>query len=79
MKTKSSDPCDWSQFIKPMTSFDGTHHEGVFPGLTKREYFAALALQGLTAHLGRNTGLALAAVQYADALIAELNRGKDET
>lgn len=47
-----------------------------FQGLTKREYFAAIALQGLLANTNfadgpHNAELAVAA---ADALIAELNR-----
>lgn len=46
-------------------------------GLTKREYFAAAALQGLLA-TGENIGgvaiFAKSAVQYADALIMQLNK-----
>lgn len=48
-------------------------------GLTKREYFAGLAMQGLCAHSGdyhRDTDLAQDAVMYADALLAELERTK---
>lgn len=50
-------------------------------GLTKREYFAAMAMQGLVANLtiGRNEYVELIAgtsVKYADALLAELS--KDE-
>lgn len=51
---------------------------GFFPegGLTKREYFAALALQAyLTSPLDiGNVGMANLAVQAADALIAELSK-----
>lgn len=50
---------------------------GIVPGLTKREYFAALALQGLLANptLSNNTAFddAKTAVEIADALIARLN------
>ena len=52
---------------------------GEEPGLTKREYFAGLALQGiLAAYAGRDklptSEMAGAgAVGYADALIAALN------
>lgn len=50
---------------------------GVVPGLTKREYFAAMALQGLLANptLAGNTAFddAKAAVEIADALIARMN------
>lgn len=51
-------------------------------GLTKREYFAACALQGvLTKEEARNTGVtysefALDAVRFADALIKALNNGE---
>ena len=49
-------------------------------GLTKREYFAGLAMQGLLAHTGSfgepgSPGvLANRSVEMADALIAELNK-----
>jgi hypothetical protein len=48
-------------------------------GLTKREYFAAMALQGLLANSFRSPtsyieSNAEYAVNYADALIAELNK-----
>lgn len=50
-------------------------------GLTKREYFAAMAMQGLLAHNCdhfkdsdlEKEGVANRSVQMADALIAELN------
>lgn len=49
----------------------------VVPGLTKREYFAAIALQGLLAgDVVKNlfpTEAACDALKYADALIEELN------
>lgn len=46
-------------------------------GLTKREYFAAMALQGLLANdSALITGKARDAVQAADALIEELNKTK---
>jgi hypothetical protein len=48
-------------------------------GLTKREYFAAMAMQGLLANSFRSPtsyieSNAEYAVNYADALIAELNK-----
>lgn len=48
-------------------------------GLTKREYFAAMAMQGLTVTLedtyeGDGTEAALVAVALADALIEALNK-----
>ena len=44
-------------------------------GLTKREYFAAMAMQGLCTHSGdyhTPENLASDAVMYADALLKEL-------
>ena len=44
-------------------------------GLTKREYFAALAMQGYCAHPLVDVRITASwAVQQADALIAELNK-----
>lgn len=45
-------------------------------GLTKREYFAALAMQGLVNNPETTNvnDIAATAVQYADALISELNK-----
>lgn len=44
------------------------------PGLTKREYFAALAMQGLMDYSSKSfTDNAKDAVRQADALIAALN------
>ena len=55
-----------------------THGEG---GLTKREYFAALAMQALLSDSQLNgytpQQYAEGAVEYADALIEELNKSKD--
>jgi hypothetical protein len=48
-------------------------------GLTKREYFAAIALQGLLANdSGLITSKARDAVKAADALIEELNKTKQD-
>ncbi len=53
---------------------------GQWPGMSLREYFAAAAVQGLSAnhqcyHLEVPV-IAKLAVQQADALITELNKGK---
>lgn len=55
--------------------------KGPHYGLSKREYFAAMAMQGICAnsipgshHMSQAT--AMDAVDYADALIAELNKEK---
>ena len=48
-------------------------------GLTKREYFAAMAMQGLCANSiagshNKPNNLAIDAVMYADALLKELEK-----
>ena len=49
-----------------------------YTGLTKREYFAAMALQGLLAKYGSDYQVqnAKEAIYWADALIEELNKTK---
>ena len=58
------------------------NHDTAYPwgtslGLTKREFFAAMALQGIAAYTGAvgtiATDLGRRAVDYADALIFALN------
>jgi len=50
----------------------------IYKGLTKREYFAAMAMQGYIscgkANVMSCESLAIYSVQAADALIAELNK-----
>ena len=54
-----------------------SHYFGEASGLTKREYFAAMAMQGFCANPQRhgigNVARAACAVEEADALIASLN------
>ena len=49
-----------------------------FPGMTMREYFAGIAMQGLMSNpqvgIADFDGVAKAAVKVADALVAELHR-----
>lgn len=56
-------------------------YEGNYKGLTKREYFSAMAMQGLIAH-GYNVheykDAATYAVNAADALITALNKTTNE-
>ena len=58
--------------------FEGGNNNGIQPssGLTKREYFAGLAMQGILAYGGYATphDMASDAVMYADALLAELEK-----
>lgn len=69
-----SNPCKWVGNLDGMVEM---------PGLTKREYFAGLAMNGISVwdaevnepiHTGKLEELARACVAYADALIAELNK-----
>jgi len=60
----------------------GTEHTQYIPGLTKREYFAAMAMQGILST--RKDGLRFSdienlsedAVLFADALLNGLNKEK---
>jgi hypothetical protein len=58
---------------------DGSFVNGGASGLTKREHFAGLAMQGLLAHYGKRGGdeCASYAVEYANALLKALE-GEDE-
>ncbi len=51
---------------------------GAYDGLTKREYFAAMAMQGLCAGgiASGITGIAVNAIHLADATLAELEKTK---
>lgn len=70
---------------------DSIDARGNFNGLSKREHFAAMAMQGLLAGIysdekmlnefKRETGrdhVSINATSYADALIAELNKEQHE-
>ncbi|NJN89438.1 MAG: hypothetical protein HC840_13070 [Leptolyngbyaceae cyanobacterium RM2_2_4] len=73
MRTNSADTAFPSQIF-----FD-EHLVDCSDGLTKREYFAAMAMQGLLARDVAGIGAeanAKAAVEQADALINWLNRGQ---
>lgn len=80
-----------SKFDKP--AFPTTHEERTYSGtrlvyrdgLTKREYFAAKAMQGILANLKREPGDKLGgspvnvadwAIDYADALLAALEQSE---
>lgn len=80
MKTNPND------FINPQeertSQYSETPNTLMYGGLTKREYLAAMAMQGLCAcAIAGNhkhfKNLAEEAVLYADALIAELNKGEE--
>ena len=72
-ETKANDPAfSKSAFYHPDGSYDLPEN-----GLTKREYFAGIAMQGLLADTA-NTGdiyfIVRDAINLADALIEELNK-----
>ena len=80
MNTIPNDPA----FAVPLSSQESDECEGYatyscHEGLTKREYFAAHALQGLfsNAHTTRIIGTGRMAVEAADDLIKELNKTKE--
>lgn len=85
MKTNANDPIDWSLVQLQETSPNGIH-ECRMGGLTKREYFAAMAMQGLLAnsewmqeyeggkYLMHNEVISEVSVNLADALINALNK-----
>lgn len=56
--------------------FPTENHAAILDGMTKREYFAAMAMQGLVAYTDnwKPDTVACMARQHADALIAELNK-----
>jgi len=67
-----------NQLVYPQKMEFGQDGEIYFHGLTKREYFAGLAMQGLlaTTHkYGPNySSISIDAVKFADALLAELEK-----
>lgn len=63
----------------PFEIVDEVHSSRWWSGLTKREMMAMAAMQGLCAHSGdyhQPEHLAMDAVMFADALLAELERTK---
>lgn len=64
-------------------SFSNQQPEELPRGLTKREYFAGLAMQGFmsyefAAHAQDADGVAKSAVKYADALLKALETNKEQ-
>lgn len=75
---KHNNMTNGNDFASPSThqNFDGTHDFNVNKGLTKREYFAAMALQAVIQRKGmldKKEDVAVTCVEYADALINALN------
>ena len=67
-KTKPNEPINIVEY----------NNNYISTGLTKREYFAAMAMQGLLSHYGTSYSVqnTMEAVYMADALIDELNKTK---
>lgn len=67
-----------SDLAFPVFDSTGRYNPGSC-GLTKREYFAGLAMQGILSHDSwhRMSDVAIAAVNAADALIDALNQGQE--
>ena len=64
------------------TAFPSDIHRYTDGAFTKREYFAGLAMQGLSGHPGTGSWsaerTATVSVNYADALLKELDKPKSE-
>lgn len=66
----------------PVTEHDEEEYPFVKPGLSKREYFAAMAMQAIiAANHSKDNGptlspdvITLCATRYADALLTELSK-----
>lgn len=79
VETRPNDPITWEQFVKGCTDTQGNIISGSNTGLTKREYFAGMAMQGILAHGDwMEDRIVSDSVKYADALIAELNKPKTD-
>lgn len=85
MKTKPDDPAypflKWSEpgYGDTITFYDPNGSKQFFPyerGLTKRELFAAVAMKAVLETHGEDLPkiIAFRALEYADALINELNK-----
>jgi len=69
-------------FPKPHQNMDGSIQHDVHNGLTKREYFAAMAMQGLLAANAEyyhgnipipvNKSIAISSIEFADELLKQL-------
>lgn len=79
-------PCDIAKVIDPLGRDCGPEHQS--KGLTKREYLSGMAMQGICSvgrdedlteiclqeNISPKNAIARAAVSYADALLAELEK-----
>lgn len=65
--------------VQLTSAYDKVNHNNEFPGLTKREYFAGLALQGYLASNNAQTAeyIAIRSVKAADELLKQLETKKE--
>lgn len=85
-KTIPNDAAFSRPYSRDEHSGDSPENHFAFWGLTKREYFAAMAMQGILSashsdaessagfYSPQDKNIAIMSVQYADALINELNK-----
>lgn len=66
-------PCDWKDF-QPETGNQVVREQ--FPGMSLRDWFAGMALQGLVANGSESRTLVVVgeAYAFADAMLAERNK-----
>lgn len=60
------------------TAFPSDIHRYTDGGLTKREYFAAMAMQGIVDRNFHYDDVARDSVRFADAILKELDKPKSE-
>lgn len=74
----NTDPTDMAFPVWHPVDAPPNRHPSIQLGLTKREYFAAMAMQGLLASISgwKDRDAAEFSVAYADSLIAELSKVK---
>jgi hypothetical protein len=82
-KQKSVYPLEWVTYTINPSDYGSKYieHRHVQSGLNIREYYAGMAMQALIFHYGNESGnandCAKVAIEYADALIAELNKSEE--
>jgi len=75
MKMKNADKLAHPEYSMSQNR-DGDYSLSVDGGLTKREHFAGLAMQGFCVGGGNIEYIANASVRLADALLAKLEEGE---
>ena len=79
MKTEPNHPINGTMHAIAENIYD-MQNKGLLVGLTKREYFAAMAMQGMLANPnpGVLTNIVKWSIEAADTLIYELNKTPNE-